>query len=348
MDYYEVLGLNKKASDEEIKKAFREKALEYHPDRNKELDAPEKFKRINEAFQVLSDPVKRARYDQGPTTHFDNLNPFGFGFDWQMKKSRRGERIVLEKHIPLEQVLTGIDTEITYLRKNKCSSCKGDGGDLEICGACNGKGVQVLRNASITIQRSCDQCGSSGKRVTNKCQDCGGSGLSSSISETLGIHIPVGIESGNELIFRNRGHEGWPAGDLVIVVVVDKHDLFQRISQGDLLCEVPVSYTQLVVGDQVDVPTISGEIATFKLPAGSQPNTRFRLAKQGLPQSMDPFQKGEKRRGDLYVEVKLEVPSNLSDEHLKAVETLVKFENDHSFSRKNEFKKRLKNVVKSS
>lgn len=349
-DYYEILGVPRNATLEEIKKAYRRLALKYHPDRNKgNKEAEEKFKEITEAYEVLSDENKRRIYDQfgheglrgvGSESYdfgraayrdfrdifegtsfeelFENLfGGFGFGFGRSSKKGasyqrrERGKDIRTSIEISLEDVLHGKEIQLRVPRREECLYCHGTGakkGELTTCPSCQGTG-QIRRTAGFfSVSMTCSQCRGEGYVVKDVCSYCRGEGRIEK-EKVLSIKIPPGIESGTRLKLSGEGDQGLHGGapgDLYVVVYVKKHPQFER-EGADLKTKIEIPVTTAMVGGEVEVPTLENKHVKLKIPAGTQPNTVFRLRGKGLPYMENPS-----KRGDLLVEVQIKIPKNLS------------------------------------
>ncbi|MFH1398891.1 MAG: molecular chaperone DnaJ [Candidatus Woesearchaeota archaeon] len=316
-DYYNTLGIGREASKEDIKKAYKNLAKKYHPDLNKEQEAAEKFKEINEAASVLADDQKRANYDRFGTAEssfspgfdfnkfdfsdfgfgrfdFDNIfdDLFGGGFSFAARNGgRRGSDLMYEMEITLEEAASGAAKRISIPRIENCGSCNGGGAaspkDIDVCKNCQGRGIeQSTRRTPFGIfstTSTCRVCNGQGRVVTKKCPDCGGSGR---LRKHAGIEvkIPAGIESGASLRLRGMGQagdQGGQSGHLYVVVNVKPHNVFERVVD-DIYIEVPISFTQAVFGDDIIVATLKGS-AKLKIPAGTQTNTVFRMKGKGIP-----------------------------------------------------------------
>ncbi|HAA37634.1 MAG TPA: molecular chaperone DnaJ [Firmicutes bacterium] len=344
-DYYEVLGVSRDASTEEIKKAYRKLARKYHPDVNRDdKDAEKKFKEVKEAYDVLSDPQRRAQYDQfghaaetggfgtggvggvgqGDFSGFggfeDIFDSFfgGFGGATQTRRSagpQRGNDLRYDLEITLEQAALGLETTINVPRAESCDSCGGSGAKPgtkpETCSHCHGTGQQqVARNTAfgrfVSVQ-TCQACGGTGTVIKERCPDCHGSGRVQR-ERKIEIKIPPGVETGSRLRVANEGEaglRGGPPGDLYIVVHVRPHKLFVR--QGnDIIIEVPISFTQATLGTELEVPTLTGK-ARVKIPAGTQTGTTFRLRGKGIPHLRGYGQ------GDQHVKVVVKIPKKISN-----------------------------------
>lgn len=333
-DYYEVLGVPREAGAEEIKKAYRKAALQYHPDRNPgDKQAEERFKECADAYAVLSDEQKRKQYDQFGHQAFgqgggydgqrftnmeDIFSAFGdvFGFGGAFERGRRagpqpGRDLKIDLELTLEEIETGIERTIALKRAEPCKTCKGSGAKSGtapvVCATCGGRG-QVHRNQGFfTLATTCPRCRGEGSFIEHPCADCRGAGKLSQKSE-IKLKIPPGVEDGLRLRVPQQGDAGdagAPRGDLYVVVREHEHRLFQR-NGADLLCELPFSFQQLALGDKVEIPTLRGR-AEMSIPAGTQSGKVFRLRQQGLPE----LQGGG--RGDQLVRVFIEVPEKLTE-----------------------------------
>jgi len=353
-DYYEVLGVSREATEDEIKKAYRKLARKYHPDVNKEdKDAAEKFKEINEAYEVLKDPEKRARYDQfghagvgqggfdaGDFGGFGGFGGFGdFGsdifddifdiFGGSFGRSRRrgptrGADIRYDLEITLEEAAFGAEKEVEIFRMESCKNCNGTGakpGTMpKTCPSCGGSGqvrrVQNLGPMQFTNVTTCTNCGGRGTIIEEPCPKCHGRGQSK-VGRKIKIKVPAGVDTGSQLRMSGEGEPGelgGPPGDLYVVIRVKPHKLFVR--QGDdLISQALISFVQATLGDEIDVPTLEEKVK-LKIPEGTQPGTRFRLRSKGIPHLRGYG------RGDLIVQVEVVIPKKLND---KQKELLVKF-----------------------
>ena len=346
-DYYDLLGVSRNASDEDIKKAFRKLAMEYHPDRNKRAGAAEKFKEINEAYQVLSDSQKRSAYDRyghaGVSGNggargfegFDNFAGFGDIFDAffggapraRPNAPRRGADLKYAVTIDLEDSAFGIEKEIKLERTEVCASCNGarsaPGSSPSMCGNCGGSGEVRRAHDSVFGQfvqvAPCGVCRGEGQTITNPCDACRGSGRERR-SRTLGVAIPAGVEDGVQIRLRGEGEagqNGGTPGDLYVLIRVRRHKMFRR-EGNDILYTLAINMAQAALGAKVTVPTIADEDAEVEIPAGTQTGAVFRLKNRGIPYIRSS------RKGDQLVAVDVQTPKKLSEEQRILFEELAK------------------------
>ncbi len=332
--YYDVLGLARTASPEEVKGAYRKLAKEHHPDRNPGNNSSEhKFKEINEAYDILKDPDRRAAYDRFGHAAFENGAGRGGaqGFDFSAsftdvfddlfgemmggKRSRRHNRggdLRYNMEITLEEAYRGKTSEIHVPTLVLCESCGGSGAETgskpETCGACAGHGKVRASQGFFTIERTCPKCRGAGRVVRNPCRDCSGSGHTQK-ERTLSVDIPAGVEEGTRIRLSGEGQaglNGGPPGDLYIFLSVQQHPIFQRDAQ-DLFCRVPVSFVTAALGGEIEVPTIGGGRMKITIPDGTQTGHQFKLRGKGMP-----LLKAHGHVGDLFVEVRVETPVKLT------------------------------------
>lgn len=348
--YYEVLGVSRTSTEVEIKKAYKKLAVANHPDRNPDdPEAGERFKEAAEAYEVLSSSEKRQIYDQygheglrsrgGAGAGFTDINDifdhfgdiFGdlFGGGGGRRRSsgprgRRGNDVRTKVTINLKEVATGCKKEIKLKRNEHCSTCEGSGakpGTSPVtCDYCGGRGAVERSQGFFRMQTTCPACHGEGRVVREKCEDCRGSGYERQ-DVNLEVNVPAGIDDGMQLCLRGEGEPGTPGaprGDLYVDVNVKSHQMFER--QGThLVCRVPITYTQAVLGADVEIPLLEGK-DTLTIPAGTQPNHMFRLKGKGLPELRSGYM------GDLHVEVKIEVPKKLSEEQEELLRQLAELE----------------------
>lgn len=369
-DYYQVLGVDKNADAATIKKAYYKLAKQYHPDANPgDKVAEEKFKEVNEAYEVLSDADKRAKYDQfghaafdpsmGGGSGFGGFSSEGFGDFGDLgdlfggifgsafgggRRTRngpvRGEDIGLSLSVSFEEAAFGVKKDVSYNRVCRCRECSGSGAakgtSAETCSVCHGTGqvrrVQRMGGMSFQSTAVCDACHGTGKIIKEPCQKCRGSGQ---VRETkrLTVSIPAGIANGERIALRGQGNEGkngGPAGDLIILVNVRPHTVFDR--QGfDILCDVPVTVTEATLGAEIDVPTLEGTVK-YTIPEGTQPGTRFSIRGKGIPMIGS-----SNRRGDLYFTVVVEIPKGLSKKQKEAMAAFAESCGESNYTKKKQF-----------
>ena len=341
-DYYEVLGLGKNASQEEIKKAYRKMARQYHPDVNKAADAEDKFKEAKDAYDVLSDDQKKAQYDQfghvDPNQGFGGGQDFsgGFGDIFDMffggggggnrrnpNAPQRGNDLQYTMTVEFKEAIFGKEMDINIPRTENCDTCNGSGAKAgtkpETCGCCHGSGQQeVVQNTAfgrIVNRRVCTSCNGSGKIIKEKCGTCHGAGKVKK-TRTIHIKIPAGVDDGAQLRVSGEGEggtRGGPSGDLYVVIRVKNHEFFQR-EGNDVYCEVPLTFMQAALGDEIEIPTLTEKVK-LKIPAGTQTDTYFRLKGKGVAASKkDPA-------GDQYVTLKVVLPKTPDPELEEFVKT---------------------------
>jgi molecular chaperone DnaJ len=341
-DYYKILGVSRKASAEAIKKAYRKLARKHHPDVNPgDKHAEERFKKISEANEVLSDPKKREVYDtygtysenirtatgpQGPQVDFEgfdfsNVGGSGFGDIFSQlfggnratNRAQKGDDLEYQVSISFNDAFKGLQTRISYTRREVCSSCQGKGvrgdGKNQECPYCHGAGKINQQRGKMRFMTPCPQCGGTGSTATN-CTDCHGEGRKS-VPESLEIKIPAGVQTGSRIRFAGRGDagvQGGVPGDLYIVTTVSIHPFFERMGD-NIYCKIPITLTEAALGAKIEVPTVEGR-AVLKIPPGTQNGQKFRLREKGAPSLRAPV------HGDQFVEVRVLTPK-VADERSK-------------------------------
>ena len=375
-DYYEVLGLQKGASDAEIKKAYRKLAKQYHPDLNPDNpEAEEKFKEINEANQVLSDPDKRAKYDQYghagvDSSGFGGVN-FTGGFDGvdlgdifadifggfggfgggsrtgaATNQPRRGSDITVALEIGFMEACKGVSHDISVNVTDECPDCKGSGAKAgtspKTCPECNGRGYTTVQQRGMfgmmQSQRPCTKCQGKGKIIEEPCIKCMGSGKIN-VKKTVSVKVPAGIDNGITLNVRGQGSvgtNGGSRGDLKVRISVRKDPVFER-EDYNILIDFPITYKQAVLGADIEVPTIDGMVS-YKVPAGTQPGTVFRLRGKGVQK----LQHAEGDRGDQLVTINVEVPKKLSKKQKEALEAFENTLDDGNYEKRKSFFDKIK------
>ncbi len=346
-DFYEVLGVPKNASDDEIKKSYRKLAMKFHPDRNQgDASAEVKFKEAKEAYEMLSDAEKRAAYDQfghagvdpnmrGPGAGAGGFGGFGESFGdifgdifGQTRRQQtavgrqvfRGNDLSYAMEVTLEEAAAGKESEIRIPSFDECDTCHGTGAKAgtspKTCGTCQGQGVVQMRQGFFSVQQNCPHCRGTGKIITDPCTPCHGQGKIKR-QKTLEIKIPAGIDDGMRIRSTGNGEpgtNGGPPGDLYIEIHIKKHDVFQRDGD-DLHCAVPISFTTAAMGGEISVPTLSGE-AAIDLPEGTQTGKQFRLRGKGIKGVRSSFP------GDLYCHITVETPVKLTEHQRKLLKEL--------------------------
>ena len=371
-DYYEVLGVSKGASEDEIKKAYRQAAKKYHPDLNPgDKEAEVHFKEVNEAYEVLSDPQKKARYDQfghaGVDPNFGAGGYGGAGFDGEdfdlgdifsffggggrrqnPNAPRRGSDVGASVVISFEESARGCKKQVNVQLVTTCDECGGSGAakgtSSRTCAQCGGSGQVRTQQRTpfgvVQTQSVCPSCHGRGKTIDTPCRKCSGSGQVRKPA-TIGINIPAGIDDGQVISIRgkgNAGQNGGPAGDLQVQVSVRPHPLFER--QGyDILCDLPLTYAQVALGAEVSVPTLDGKVP-YTIKEGTQPGETFRLKGKGFP-----YING-RGRGDLLVHVTVEVPRNLNSEQKKLLKSFEESMTDSNYQKRKSFFDKIKDAFK--
>ncbi|MCZ8375446.1 MAG: molecular chaperone DnaJ [Beijerinckiaceae bacterium] len=354
-DYYEVLGVPKNADDAALKSAFRKLAMQYHPDKNPgDAEAERKFKELNEAYQILSDPQKRGAYDRFGHQAFEGGGgpggPGGFGPDFASSMSdifedifgdvfgggggrrgggrgrERGADLRYNLEITLEEAYKGKNATVKVPTAITCEACSGTGAKPgskpKTCGTCGGAGRVRATQGFFSIERTCPTCGGRGEVIEDPCRSCGGAGRVTR-ERTLSVNVPAGVEDGTRIRLAGEGEAGMrgaPSGDLYIFLSVKPHGFYSR-DGADLFCRVPISMVAAALGTEVAVPTLDGSEARIRIPEGTQSGKQFRLRNKGMPILRS------KEMGDLYVQAVVETPQNLTK---RQRELLAEFENASS------------------
>ena len=353
-DYYDVLGVSKNSSPEQIKAAYRKLAVKHHPDKNPDDKASEeKFKEASEAYHILSDKERKQNYDnfghaafenggggRGGFGNFDFSSNFsdifedffseGFGGGRRSRKSNfRGSDLRYDLSLTLEEAYAGKKENIKFSTSEKCNNCNGSGSkpghDVGSCSMCGGHGQVRSSQGFFTVQQTCPQCSGSGEEITNPCNDCNGQGKKQA-SKKLSVTIPKGVDDGTRIRLAGKGEagsRGSGSGDLYLFINVYSHDLFKR-SDENLFFECPISIADAALGTAIEIPTIDGGKAKIKIPSGTQSGKQFRLRGKGMP-----YMRGS-GTGDLYVQVNTEVPISLNKEQKELLEKFRDIENERS------------------
>ena len=355
-DYYEILGISKSASKDEIKKAYRKLALKHHPDKNKgDKNSEEKFKEASEAYHVLSDDKRKVNYDQfghaafqgaggqGGFSNFDFsssfsdifedvFGDFGFGTSSGSRRGRsnnRGSDLRYDVSIDLNDAYTGTEKKINYTTYKKCKTCSGSGAKPgtkpSACNYCGGQGRVRSSQGFFTIQQTCPQCGGEGEKISNPCNKCSGIGKTQS-SETVSVKIPKGVDDGTRIRLAGKGeagNKGGANGDLYLFVSVEPHNIFKR-SEESLYYELPISIADAALGTMVEVPSIDGGKTTIKIPSGTQSGKQLRLRGKGMPILKRNVS------GDLYIRIITEVPTSLTKKQKELLEEFKTLEDTKS------------------
>ncbi len=353
-DFYDILGVGKEATDDEIKRAYRSLAKKYHPDVNKEANAEEKFKEVQQAYEVLSDADKRANYDrfghagvngqginQGGFGDFGGFGDvgdifeqffggFGGGSSRKSNGPRKGEDIRIQMTISFEEACFGVEKEINLQREEECTRCGGTGAksksDIKTCSRCNGRGVvasvQQTILGRVQTQHECPDCHGTGKIIKNKCSECGGVGKKRQTT-TLKVKVPEGINDSQQIRLTGKGNagaNGGPVGDLYVYFNVTPDDFFVR-DGNDIYCELPLAFSQAALGADIEIPTIHGAVK-LTIPAGTQSQTKFKLKNKGVKSIRN------NSYGDQFVIVKVITPRNLNTKQKALFEELATIESN--------------------
>lgn len=366
-DYYDILGVTRDASDDEIKKAYRRLALQHHPDKNPgDAEAERLFKQAAEAYDVLRDPQKRERYDRygeaglgdtgagGFTNVEDIFSMFGdlfggggggifegiFGGGRRRGGAQHGEDLRTEVELTFEEASVGVDKELEIRLMRACGKCSGQGtksgSGRETCSLCRGMGQVQQQQGFFAVRTTCPQCRGEGEQITDPCGACRGEGRTEK-RETIEVKIPAGIQHGSRMRVRgagNEGRRGGPRGDLYVFVSLAPHEFLER-EEDHVLCEVPISYSQAVLGTKVEVPSLAGSVSVT-VPPGTQSGEVLRLRGQGFPHLQGHG------RGDQLVRVYVDVPHKVNAEQEELLRRLAELEEKQVDSRRNSFFQRLK------
>ncbi len=350
-DFYEILGVKKNASDDEIKKSYRKLAMKYHPDRNKDdKESERKFKEVSAAYEVLKDSEKRSAYDQyghdafrqggggqgfgdfggGFSDIFEEFFGGGFGGQSRQRGPQRGNDLRYNMSVSLQEAFSGKKSQIRIPSYEGCDLCSATGSadksGPSTCATCGGQGKVRSTQGFFSIERPCPTCGGEGSSIKNPCLKCSGTGQVKK-QKTISVTIPAGVDTGTRIRISGEGEPGQRGagnGDLYIFVEVQKDKLFDR-EEENIFCQIPISITTAILGGDVDVPTIEGKKARLNIPAGTQSETQFRLKGKGMSILR------QTRRGDMYVEANVEIPVNLNNKQ-KAI--LQEFEKEGGTSKK--------------
>ncbi|HTO55746.1 MAG TPA: molecular chaperone DnaJ [Myxococcota bacterium] len=359
-DYYEILGVSREASADELKKAYRKLAHQFHPDKNpNNPEAEARFKEASEAYAILSDDEKRAQYDRlghnafGGGDPFAGADPFAsfgdlfselFGSDIfgggarGRGRGRRGADLRYDLEVEFSVAALGGEQTLRIPKHKQCAKCAGLGGERETCPRCQGRGQITLQQGFFRIARTCDRCGGMGQSLKKACGECRGKGRVETI-QNLSVRIPAGVDTGIRLRLTGEGeagHDGGAAGDLFVVVTVKDHPLFERDGT-DLHCEVPLSFAQAALGAEVEVPNLEGK-EKIVVKAGAQSGDTIRLRGRGLPRL------GGGARGDIIARLFVEVPTKLNDEQRKLLEEFARISGDEVSPRRRGFLDKVRDL----
>ena len=363
-DYYDILGVERGAAPEELKKAYRKLAHRYHPDKNPDdPQAEASFKQASEAYAVLSDPEKRTAYDRmghaaftgaGGADPFAGFDPFssfselfneffggdlfGRGQSGRRHGGRRGADLRYDLEVDFDVAVHGGEEVLRIPKHQRCEGCRGTGGERELCARCGGQGQVHLQQGFFRISRTCDGCSGVGQRLKRPCSDCHGRGRVESVQK-MTVRVPAGVDTGTRLRLAaegEAGYDGGPAGDLYVVLKVRDHPLFERHGV-DLVCEVPISISQAALGGEVEVPTVDGK-EMLEIRSGTQSGQVTRIRGQGLP----PLGGGS--RGDQLVQIFVEVPTRLSERQRALLEEFARVSGDDVSPRRRGFLEKLREL----
>ncbi|WEG72746.1 molecular chaperone DnaJ [Vagococcus intermedius] len=375
-DYYEVLGVTKSSTDAEIKKAYRKLSKQYHPDINKEADAEDKFKEISEAYEILSDPQRKAAYDQyghagtdpnygggaggfggfgggaagfgGFEDIFESFFGGGGGRSANPNAPRQGSDLQYSFDLKFEDAIFGIEKTIQYNREDTCTTCDGSGAKAgtspKTCGKCHGQGtINVERQTPlgrVMTRQTCDECQGQGQTIDTPCTDCHGTGRIKK-KHSVKVNVPAGVEDGQQMRLSGQGEagiNGGPHGDLFVVFRVEDSDLFDR-DGSEIYYELPLSFSQAALGDELEVPTVHGKVK-LKIPAGTQTGTTFRLRGKGAPKLRGTG------TGDQQVTVRILTPKNLNEAQKDALRAFAEAGGDKVAEQEEGFFDKMKDAFK--
>lgn len=370
-DYYDVLGVAKGADEAAIKKAYRSLAKKYHPDMNPgDAEAEKKFKEVNEAYAILSDPEKKQQYDQFGHAAFEQGGPgfgggfggfegfggfgdifsdlfgggFGGGSSTRRNGPRRGDDVGATVTVTFEEAAFGVKKDVSFNRIEKCPDCSGSGAEkgthAETCSVCGGTGQRrvVQRMAGMQFQSTvtCDSCRGTGKIIKNPCTNCRGTGYVK-VTKKLSVSIPAGIDDGERIALHGEGCDGkngGPTGDLIITVRVKRHSVFERDGY-NIYCDVPITVAEATLGAEITVPTLEGNIQ-YNIPEGTQPSTSFTIRQKGIPHVNN-----SNRRGDLIFTVNVEIPKGLNEKQKDHMRAFADSCGENNYGKKTGFFKKL-------
>jgi molecular chaperone DnaJ len=364
-DYYEVLGVSRTAGDDELKKAYRKLALKFHPDKTPGKEAEERFKECNEAYQILSDPQRRAQYDRFGHAAFEQNGGMG-GFDFAggfddilgdlfgdffgtsrgrggRSRARRGADLQYQLEISFVEACRGCEKTLSVPRLARCETCAGRGAKAgttpQTCPQCNGSGQMRFQQGFFSIAKTCGKCNGHGQIITNPCPSCDGAGARR-VTYTVNVKIPAGVDTGSRLKLRGEGEiggNGGPSGDLYVVLDVEEHPIFVRDGH-DLVCEVPVSFAQAALGTELEVPTLDGSVKV-KVPAGTQSGHMFRLRGRGVA-DLNGY-----GTGDELVRVVVETPRKLTAKQRELLEEFAKLSGEDVHPMSKSFFDKVKSML---
>ena len=363
-DYYEVLGVERQATDGEMKSAYRKLAMQFHPDRNHDdPEAEKKFKELNEAYDVLKDEQRRAAYDRFGHAAFENGGPGAGGGGFEGfggmggfadifedlfagsggRRSGGGADLRYNLSITLEEAFQGKQAELRIPTSISCEACDGSGAEKgsqpTTCASCQGHGKVRAQQGFFTIERTCPSCGGAGQTIENPCRECRGAGRQQK-EKTLSVNIPAGVEDGTRIRLANEGEAGMrgaPSGDLYLFLSMEPHPIFQR-DGADVYCRLPLPMTTATLGGQIEVPTVEGGRARITIQPGTQTGKQFRLRGKGMSILRSPS------RGDLYVEAMVETPVSLTKRQKELLTEFTEYESEETSPQSTGFFERVKDL----